>query len=119
MRTVLLTVFLLGVVACGGNDGGQLPLVAPSAIPAPPPISAEPRLSPPTYRDGQPELGRTIALGEIVRSRVTPGDPTCGEASPDGCQYLRVPVSQNGVLEVTVRWSATPGIAPCCRWPRY
>ena len=101
-----IAVFLLALGACGGSETSRLP-VAPSAPATPPLVSNEPSMSPPTRRGSQPDLGKTIPLGETVRSRVAPDDPLCGEAYPYGCKYFRVLVPQDGVLEITVRWSAT------------
>ena len=106
MRNAHLVVVFLVFGACGCGDGDRPLPIAPTAVPTPAPISGEPRLSPPRSRDRQPDLGRTIAVGEIVRSRVTPDDANCGDPYPFRCQYFRLPVPQDGVLEVTIRWSA-------------
>jgi len=106
MRHVNLAVVVLVLIAsgCGGGDR-QLPM-GPSAVPAPLPSSGEPRMSPPTLRDRQPDLGRPIPLGEMVSSRVATDDPVCPGPHLFRCQYFRLTVPQDGVLEVTIRWSA-------------
>ena len=108
MRNVHLAVILLAFVA-HGCDGGSRPLPsAPSVVPASPTAtSREPVLSPAFQYSRQPDLGTPIALGQIVSSRVTDDDPTCGDVFPNRCQYFRLPVPQDGVLEVTIRWNAT------------
>src|SRR4029453_13694209 len=71
-----------------------------------PPVRGDPPRSPGSRRDRQPDLGRTIAVGEIVSSRVTPDDPNCGDPYRFRCQYFRLPGPQGGVLGVTIRWNA-------------
>lgn len=107
MRNAHVAVVLL-TFAASGCDGGnrQLP-AAPSAVPASPTtVSSDPRMSPSSQRDRQPDVGTLIALGQVVSSRATADDPICGTRYPFHCQYFRLPVSQDGVLEVTLRWSA-------------
>lgn len=107
MRNAHVAIVVSAFMAPGCNGGDRYLPVVPSTVPAPPTTrSGDPRLSPFSQRDRQPDGGTVIAVGRIVSSRVTPEDPTCGTKYPFHCQYFRVPVSQDGVLEVTLRWSA-------------
>ena len=94
MRNTHLAIILILLVACGCDNGGQLP-AAPSTIA---PASSE--------GARQPDLGTPIALGQIVSSRVTDDDPICGNPYRFRCKYFLLPVPEDGVLEVMIRWSA-------------
>ena len=107
MRNAHVTLALVALAAYGCDDAGQQPLTAPSTVSAiATPLSGESRLSPPSQRDVQPDAGTLIALGQAISSRVTDDDPICGSAYPFPCRYFRVAVPQDGVLEITIRWSA-------------
>ena len=106
MRSAYFVVGLLVPLTCGCRGDDRPLALGPSSVPVASPTSGEPRMSPSSNRDQQPDLGRTIALGEIVSSRVTPDDHICGDRYPFRCQYFRLPVPQDGILEVTIQWSA-------------
>jgi hypothetical protein len=110
MRINHLEVVLLASVAYGCSDGSRGLVTAPSAI-APPPsiVPTEPWMSPPFNYPSQTALGTTIALGATTSSSVTAGDPICPDSSafPFRCQYFRLAVPESGVLDVTIRWSAS------------
>jgi hypothetical protein len=64
-------------------------------------------MSPPFRYPSQPAAGASITLGQTISSRITLDDPICDTGWPFRCQYFRLAVPAEGVLEVTIRWSAT------------
>lgn len=108
MRNTHLVIALLAILAWGCDNAGRQVAVAPSTVPAASTtVSEQPRMSPPSHRDRQPDVGNVITLGQVISSHLTADDPICGDRYPFRCRYFRLPVPEDGILEVTIRWSAT------------
>lgn len=93
MRNTHLAIILILLVAYGCDNGGQLP-AGPSTIP------------PASSQGARQPVETPIALGQTVSSRVTDDDPICRKPYPFRCQYFLLPVPEDGVLDVTIWWSA-------------
>jgi hypothetical protein len=101
MRYVRFSVVCFSMLAlgCDGSRRSLLP-TRPSELP--------PTATTPTSPQAPRVLtvaATTVAVGEVVNSRVTPDDPLCDPGWPHRCRYYRLTIAEDGVLDVAMGWS--------------
>jgi hypothetical protein len=103
MRNVGSIMVLLAVAAVGCESPRRALLLGPTPL-----ASTPPPIPPPPQPIPHPRLGDAtpIAIGETVKSQTTADDPWCAPGGPHRCRYFKVTAPIQGVLRVTMRWSA-------------
>ena len=98
MRHLPISLLFLAVLASGCDATTTIPTAPDAVTPLPP-------ASPPPPAVRRSDVAVDIALGEVVRSRVTENDPLCGEPWPHRCRIYRVTAPTSGLLKASMTWS--------------
>ena len=91
--------FALTALGCGGGSSSVVPTGPSQSLP--PASTVVPSREPMV-----PANAATITVGEVVKGQVTGEDPLCDPGGRHRCRYYRLVSPADGILEVTIKWSA-------------